>query len=81
MKLHIGGEEERTIGEMLHYLISLSPMRDKIKTEEDPALVRKLDVNLQVVDSSKFKKETGWKPEISLEKLMKDLLDYWRENV
>lgn len=45
------------------------------------ALVRKLDVNLQVVDCSKFKKETGWEPQISFETLMVDLLQYWRGNV
>jgi len=34
-----------------------------------------------VGDSSKFRKQTGWKPEITFEKTLKDTLDYWRERV
>ena len=32
-------------------------------------------------DTSKFKKHTGWKPEISFEKTMLDLLNFWREEI
>jgi len=78
---NIAGDTQKTIGEMLDYLISLSPLKEKIIKEQDPNLMRKLDVNLQVVDCSKFKKETGWKPKISFENLMEDLLNYWRKNV
>ena len=71
----------KTIGEMLDYMILLSPMKDKIKKEVDPTLVRKVDVNLQIVDYGKFKNETGWEPEISFEDTIKEVLDYWRKNV
>jgi GDPmannose 4,6-dehydratase len=36
---------------------------------------------LQVPDTTKFEKHTGWKPEIPFEKTMQDLLDYWRDRV
>lgn len=78
---NIGGDTVKTIGEMLDYLISLSPMKDKIIKQLDPTLVRKIDVDLQIVDCSKFKRDTGWKPEISFEKLMQDLLNWWRSIV
>ena len=29
----------------------------------------------------KFMKHTGWKPEISYEKTISDLLNYWRDKV
>ena len=32
-------------------------------------------------DISKFKKHTGWKPQIKFETTMKDLLNYWRNKV
>ena len=44
-------------------------------------LVRKVDVNLQIVDISKFQNDINWKPEISFEQSMKDLLNYWRKDV
>ncbi len=77
---NIGGNTVKTIGEALDYLISLSPMKEKIKKETDQNLVRKIDVNLQVVDISKFQKETGWSPEIPFEETMAEVLRYWREN-
>jgi len=78
---NIGGNTVKTIGEMLDYLISLSPLRDNIIKELDESLVRKVDVDLQIVDTSKFEQDVDWKPEISFEKLMLDLLNYWRKNV
>jgi len=76
---NISGKTVKTIGEMLDYLISISPMRDKIKKIQDPKLMRPHDVSLQIADSSKFKKETGWEPKISFEQTMQDLLDWWRQ--
>ena len=78
---NIGGNTVKTIGEALDYLISLSPMRKEIIKESDPKLVRKVDVNLQIVDISKFQKETGWIPEIPFEETMAEVLRYWREHV
>ncbi len=78
---NIGGNTVKTIGDALDYLISLSPLKDKIKKQADPKLVRKVDVNLQVVDISKFQKETGWAPEIPFEETLSEVLRYWREHV
>jgi len=78
---NIGGKTTKTIGEMLDYLISLSPMKDWIKKELDPKLIRKSDVTLQIPNCSKFIRETGWQPTYTFEQTMQDLLDWWRENV
>jgi GDP-mannose 4,6-dehydratase len=76
---NIGGKIIRTIGETLDCLISLSTNKN-IKKELDPELVRKLDVNLQIVDISKFENTCGWTPQISFEQTMQEVLDFWREN-
>lgn len=78
---NIGGTYSTTIAEILNYLISLSPKKDQIKIEVDPERLRPIDADLQVPDTRKFHQHTGWKPEISFEKTMEDLLNYWRERM
>ncbi len=78
---NIGGQYTCTIKDMLNHLINLSPMKDKIKVETDSERLRPIDADLQVPDTSKFEKHTGWKPVISFEQTMLDLLNYWRERV
>ncbi len=77
---NIGGTYSCTIREMLDYLLSISSRKD-IRVEVDPQRLRPIDADLQVPDTSKFHNHTGWKPEISFEKTMTDLLEYWRSRV
>jgi GDPmannose 4,6-dehydratase len=77
---NIGGNYTCKVGEMLDYLLSTSKV-ENIKIEIDEERMRPIDADLQVPDTSKFRKHTGWKPEISFEQTMKDLLDYWRRNI
>lgn len=77
---NIGGNETMTIGEMLEKLLKLSTNK-KIGIEVDQARLRPSDVTLQIPSTEKFHKATGWKPEISFDETLKDILDYWRENV
>ena len=44
-------------------------------------LLRPSDVTILWADASKFMEATGWKPTISYEQTLRDLLDYWRERV
>ena len=66
---------------MLKHLISLSPNKDSIKIEIEESRIRPLDADLQVPDTNKFKKHTGWAPQIPFEKTMQDLLNYWRDKI
>ncbi|MDD5634010.1 MAG: GDP-mannose 4,6-dehydratase [Candidatus Omnitrophica bacterium] len=75
---NIGGEETMTIGEMLDKLLKLSKVKN-ISVEVDPSRLRPSDVTLQIPCIDKFKKATGWKPEIKFEQTLKDTLDYWRK--
>lgn len=78
---NIGGSYTCEVGDTLNKLISFSTMRDKIKIVPDPERFRPIDADLQVPDCTKFKKHTGWEPEIPFEQTMSDLLNYWRERV
>ncbi|CAO3362871.1 GDP-mannose 4,6-dehydratase [Azospirillum melinis] len=75
---NIGGTHSCTVGEVLDMLLSLSPMGRDIRVEVDPDRLRPIDADLQVPDTSKFTRHTGWRPEIPFETTMRDLLEYWR---
>ena len=77
---NIGGTYSCTISQMLDYLLSISSRKD-IRVEVDSLRLRPIDADLQVPDVTKFQKHTGWKPEISFEKTMTDLLNYWRHRL
>jgi GDP-4-dehydro-6-deoxy-D-mannose reductase len=77
---NIGGNFTCTVGEMLNYLVSLSKIK-KIKIITDKNRLRPIDADLQVPNTLKFQKYTGWKPKIKFEKTMLDLLNYWRDKV
>lgn len=78
---NIGGSYSCTVGEMLNKLIELSTFKSKIKIKVDKERLRPIDADLQIPDLTKFKKEFKWKPRISFEQTMIDLLDYWRTNL
>jgi len=69
----------RKIKDILHLLISLTGI--EIKVEKDPMRMRPSDVPILIGDSEKFRLKTKWKPEIPLEKTLKDLLDFWKERL
>ena len=70
----------RSIKSVLELLLSLSKVKN-IQIKQDPNKMRPSDVPILFGDYSKFKKQTGWEPEIPFEKTIKDLLNYWREKV
>lgn len=78
---NIGGSYSCSIEDLLNDLITLSPLKDKLKVEIDPDRLRPIDADLQVPNTSKFKAHTGWKPEIPYQDTLRDLLNYWRERV
>ncbi len=67
----------RTIQTMLDYLLSLS--KEKIAIEVDPDRLRPSDVEILHGDATKFRRATGWEPVIPFEKMLEDLLNYWRD--
>lgn len=66
-----------TIREVLDMLLALTDA--KIEVKQDPTRLRPSDVPRLLGDSSKFRNDTGWKPEIPFETTLKDILEYWRQ--
>ncbi len=76
---NIGGNETKTIGEMLDILLGLSKVTG-IKIEVDQARLRPSDVTLQIPCIAKFVGATGWKPIIPFVRTVEDTLNYWRDH-
>jgi GDP-4-dehydro-6-deoxy-D-mannose reductase len=69
-------EKSWKIQEILDMLLGLSGA--KVEVRQDEKRMRPSDVPILKGDCSKFKRDTGWKPEIPFEKTLEDILDYWR---
>jgi nucleoside-diphosphate-sugar epimerase len=52
-----------------------------VEVEVDPDLLRPNDAPVVVGDSERLRTATGWSPSISFERMMDDLLEYWRKAV
>jgi len=76
---NMGSGKAITIKELLDLILSMSDV--DIEVRQVPERMRPSDVMLLVTDNSKVTRVTGWKPEIPLERTVRDLLDYWRERV
>lgn len=66
-----------SLREILKLLLSFST--SEIEVQTDSRKLRKVDIPLLAGNSQKIKKELGWEPKISLERSLKDLLEYWRK--
>lgn len=58
-----------------------SKARVPIAIAQDPSRFRPNDTPLVLGDHSRLTRDTGWSPQIPLEKTVEDLLAYWREQV
>ena len=68
-----------TIQELLDRLIALSHV--EVTVEQDPDRMRPSDVEILIGDSSSFRADTGWEPEIPLDQTLQDIVEYWRQRV
>ena len=76
----IGSDENEKIysyKEIIEMLLKLSHVKG-IKIEQDPKYIRPTAVPRLIGDTSKFRNLTNWKPEIPIDKILEDTLDYWR---
>ena len=75
---NIGGEKVISVKDFLNTLIKLT--QKKINCKPDKKLFRPKDIGIQISDSSKFKRHTGWKSKINFKKSVEKLLNYCRQN-
>jgi GDP-4-dehydro-6-deoxy-D-mannose reductase len=68
-----------TIRNVLDILRGLA--QTKVEVRPDPSRLRPSDVEVLIGDCTRFQRLCGWRPTISLEVCLKDLLDYWRQRV
>ena len=62
---NLGGNKTIKVGEFLDVLKKLA--KKEIPSSVDPKLLRPTDVTLQIPDTSKFEKETGWAQKYNFE--------------
>ena len=83
-ELYLIGSDEAdqifTYRQIVEKLISMSENKE-IKIEQDPNFVRPTSVPRLIGDTSKFRNATGWKPKISIDDILQDTLNYWKDFV
>lgn len=76
---NIGGATSLSVGEFLELLKQRATC--PIPSRLDPDLLRPVDVTLQIPDTSKFIKQTGWKPRYTFEESVAFLLEHCRKAI
>lgn len=66
----------RPIRDVLAALVARA--RVPIRIETDPGRLRPHDIPVLVGDASRLRAATGWEPTIPFDRMIDDLLDYWR---
>ena len=66
-----------TAQEILDRLIAMA--NTPVEVRQDPAKMRPSDTPVVCGNHDKLTAHTGWEPELDLNEMLKDALDYWRE--
>jgi GDP-4-dehydro-6-deoxy-D-mannose reductase len=75
----VGAGNAYSIQEILDQIIALSGQ--EIRVEVEAERLRPIDVPIISADITKITEHTDWTRKISLEKTLKDTLNYWREQI
>lgn len=67
------------IRDILEKLLEISGA--EIDVRQDPSLLRKSEVPILRGDHTRFSNATGWTPRFDINTTLRDILDYWREQV
>ena len=76
---NIGSGVGHSIATVLDALVSRS--RVPVRIETDPARLRPSEVPSLVADSTRLREVTGWQPQITFDRMLDELLGYWRQQV
>ncbi len=78
---NVGGDKLYSIGEVLDKMLEMEGLAGKVEKKVDPKLVRPIDIPIQICDTSKCRKLTGWAPKFPIEETLRNLLDYWHYKI
>ena len=73
---NIGSGQAISIKQILDRLLGMSKLI--IQVYQDSKRVRPSEVPELICNASRFRRKTGWRPEISINQSLSDLLEYWR---
>lgn len=76
---NIGSTRAVTIQAVVEMMLRHS--HTAIRVEQDEARLRPSDTPTLICDAAKLRAQTGWTPTIPLEQSLRDILDYWRNQV
>ena len=74
---NIGSGKAHSMEYLLNSIIKLSSK--KVSVEIDEKKFRPVDTPRIVCNNDKIIRDTGWKPEITIEKTLEDTFEYWRK--
>ena len=74
---NVGSGTSRTMRSVLDELLARSKM--PVRIEPDPSRMRPSDVPVLTANCARLEQGTGWRPAISFDRMLDDLLKYWRE--
>ncbi len=74
---NLSGSKAYLINDILN--LTKSIVGRDFQVYQDPALMRPTDEPIIYGDSSKFSTQTGWRQTITIEKTLKDMVEYWRQ--
>lgn len=73
---NIGSQVVYSAQEILDRLLGMAAC--EVPVRQDPAKMRPGDTPVICCDRSKLTRDTGWKPEIGLDEILREVLDEWR---
>jgi GDP-4-dehydro-6-deoxy-D-mannose reductase len=74
---NLASGQPQSIQALLDTLLSYSEA--EIRVERDPERYRPVDVPVVYGSAEKFRRRTGWQPQIPFERTLRDTLAYWRK--
>jgi GDP-4-dehydro-6-deoxy-D-mannose reductase len=76
---NVASGRARSIEEVMQILKRLAKVDFEVKT--DPSRLRKTEIPIVMGSSERFRKATGWRPEIAFEQTIGDMLEWWRDTL
>ncbi len=77
---NIAGEEIYKLPEIIEILVGMSSLPN-IKVVTDKDRLRPIDADYQMFDNTKIRSFINWKPEITVNQMLNDLLNHWRNQI